>query len=146
MRRSATACLLVAVMVALAVAGFTLLSARWERDQRALGRTLYAAHCASCHGAKLEGQPDWQTPKPDGRLPAPPHDATGHTWHHSDQVLFEITRRGMSAVAPGHMSDMPAFENILSDDEIHAILAFIKSTWPAKERRYQQLRSQADAR
>ncbi|NDC15194.1 MAG: hypothetical protein EBZ76_08475, partial [Synechococcaceae bacterium WB9_2_170] len=30
-----------------------------------LGRTVYQAHCASCHGEKLQGQPDWQKPRPE---------------------------------------------------------------------------------
>ncbi|MGR3200120.1 MAG: c-type cytochrome, partial [Paracoccus sp. (in: a-proteobacteria)] len=42
----------------------------------ALGQRLYAENCASCHGADLEGQPDWQTPLENGRYPAPPHDET----------------------------------------------------------------------
>ena len=112
-------------------------------EQIALGRNLYAAHCAPCHGAKLEGQPDWQTPKPDGRLPAPPHDATGHTWHHTDRELFLITGKGMAAIVPGYISDMPAFEGILSDEEIAAVLAYIKSTWPKRERGYQETRNRA---
>ena len=45
----------------------------------AQGETLYVQSCASCHGANLEGQPDWRTPDATGRLPAPPHDETGHT-------------------------------------------------------------------
>lgn len=36
------------------------------------GEALYAEACAACHGAQLEGQPDWRTRGPDGRLPAPP--------------------------------------------------------------------------
>lgn len=139
--------MLVAVAAtAIAAAGFALFFAREQRGETALGGKLYATHCAACHGVNLEGQPDWQTPKADGRLPAPPHDATGHTWHHSDVQLFEITKFGMSAVVPGHASDMPAFQGALNDHEIHAILAFIKSTWPANERRYQQLRSERAAR
>ena len=81
-----------------------------EMDAEVLlaGRTLYQTHCASCHGADLEGQPNWQTPLPNGRLPAPPHDATGHTWHHPDGVLFRITRDGPAAVVgDGYESDMP---------------------------------------
>jgi len=98
--------------------------------QVARGKAVYAERCASCHGARLEGQPDWQSRKPDGRMPAPPHDASGHTWHHPDDVLFEITRKGISAFAPpGYESDMPAFSN-LGDAEIWAVLAFIKSSWP----------------
>ncbi|MBM1171991.1 c-type cytochrome [Microvirga arabica] len=106
-----------------------------------LGRQLYGAYCASCHGADLQGEPDWQGPKPNGLMPAPPHDATGHTWHHSDEELFRITKLGMAAVVPNYESAMPAFGDALSDQEIKAILAFIKSTWPERERTYQQERS-----
>jgi len=104
----------------------------------AAGRALYRTHCASCHGADLEGQPDWQTPLASGRLPAPPHDATGHTWHHPDGVLIRITREGPAAVVGGgYESDMPGFGGILADVEISAILDYIKSTWPERERLYQ---------
>ncbi|PVE24421.1 cytochrome C [Microvirga sp. KLBC 81] len=111
--------------------------------QVALGRSLYGQHCASCHGANLEGQPNWQELLPSGRLPAPPHDATGHTWHHSDHELFTITSKGLAAVVPGHESNMPAFAGMLSDEEIRAVMAFIKSTWPEKEREYQAARTKA---
>ena len=95
------------------------------------GRQVYAARCASCHGANLEGQPDWQQELPTGGRPAPPHDETGHTWHHNDQSLFATVKFGGQATAPaGSKSNMPAFGDVLSDDEIRAVLAFIKSTWP----------------
>lgn len=109
------------------------------------GRGLYADHCASCHGASLEGQPDWQSPLPSGRLPAPPHDASGHTWHHSDELLFRIVKEGTAAVVGGgYESDMPGFAVVLSDAEIRAVLAFIRSTWPERERRYQSEVSRRD--
>ena len=102
------------------------------------GRQLYAANCASCHGAKLEGQPDWKRQLPSGRMPAPPHDASGHTWHHPDGVLFLITKEGPAAVVGGgYESDMQGFGEVLSDEEIRAVLAVIKSTWPERERAYQ---------
>lgn len=102
------------------------------------GSVVYAERCASCHGDRLEGQPDWQSRKRDGRLPAPPHDASGHTWHHPDADLFEITKQGIAAFAPpGYESDMPAFGGILSDADIWAVLAFIKSSWPEDTRRRQ---------
>lgn len=101
----------------------------------ALGRMLYAEHCASCHGADLQGQPNWRQRLPNGRIPAPPHDASGHTWHHSDDALFRITKEGSAAVAGGgYESDMPGFGGVLSDERIKAVLAFIKSTWPARQR------------
>ena len=70
-------------------------------------------------------------------MPAPPHDASGHTWHHPDRQLFTITKLGVNAVVPGYESDMPGFEGVLSDDEISAVLAFIKSTWPERARDFQ---------
>lgn len=110
--------------------------------QVALGRRVYAERCASCHGASLEGQPDWRSRRPDGRLPAPPHDVSGHSWHHPDSVLFRITRHGPAAiVGEGYESDMPGFEGVLSDAEIRAALAFIKSTWPEREREFQERQS-----
>jgi mono/diheme cytochrome c family protein len=102
----------------------------------AAGAKVYAQHCAACHGARLEGQPNWRTRLPNGRLPAPPHDESGHTWHHPDDVLFGITRYGLvpGRYAPsGYQSDMPAFDGQLSDDEIWAVLAYIKSHWKSPD-------------
>lgn len=98
----------------------------------AIGQEVYEEHCAVCHGASLEGQPDWRIRRADGRLPAPPHDASGHTWHHSDDELFAMIHDGIvPPLAPqGYQSDMPAFGDILSDDEIRAVLAYIQSKWP----------------
>lgn len=102
----------------------------------ALGKEVYRRECASCHGAQLEGQPDWQRRLPNGRLPAPPHDASGHTWHHPSAVLFGIVKHGVQAYAPaGYESDMPAYAGRLSDAEIWAVLAWIRSTWPDEVRR-----------
>tara|TARA_R110002012_G_scaffold313726_1_gene525583 strand:+ start:7961 stop:8437 length:477 start_codon:yes stop_codon:yes gene_type:complete len=101
------------------------------------GADLYAENCASCHGADLEGQPDWRRRLENGRMPAPPHDEAGHTWHHADQQLFDITKNGLASVVPGYQSDMPVFDGILTDAEITAILGYIKSTWPERERDYQ---------
>ncbi|SJM33687.1 Cytochrome c, class I (modular protein) [Mesorhizobium delmotii] len=126
-----------------ALSGATALVLIWlfgaspgETAAIAQGRQLYAANCASCHGANLEGQLDWKRPLPSGRMPAPPHDASGHTWHHPDGVLFRITKEGPAAVVGGgYESDMPGFRGVLSDKEIRGVLAFIKSTWPERERR-----------
>lgn len=99
----------------------------------ALGRTVYADNCAGCHGVDLEGAPNWRTRNDDGILPAPPHDETGHTWHHPDAVLMDITRLGGQKFMPqGFQSGMPAFGETLSEREIAASLAFIFSSWPKK--------------
>jgi S-disulfanyl-L-cysteine oxidoreductase SoxD len=99
----------------------------------ARGAELYRQHCAVCHGAELEGEtPDWHSRDEDGFLPGPPHDETGHTWHHPDQVLFDITKYGLAEAAnlPDYKSRMPAFADLLEDGEIIAIFSFIKSRWP----------------
>ena len=108
-----------------------------DADTLRLGEEIYAETCASCHGVDLEGQPNWKRRLENGRMPAPPHDATGHTWHHSDQSLLRITHDGLGAIVPGYESDMPFFGDILSDEEIQAVLSYIKSTWPARERDFQ---------
>lgn len=67
------------------------------------------------------------------------------TWHHSDELLFRIVKEGTAAVVGGgYESDMPGFAVVLSDAEIRAVLAFIRSTWPERERRYQSEVSRRD--
>ncbi len=103
------------------------------------GEEVYKAQCASCHGAHLEGQPEWRTRDANGYLPAPPHDATGHTWHHADDLLFEITKYGPAVVIndQSYKTLMPRFEGVLTDKEIVAVLSFIKNTWPEEQRNWQ---------
>jgi mono/diheme cytochrome c family protein len=132
------------VLPGIAVATVTM-AAVLSTGPEAAGRRVYLQHCAACHGADLEGQPDWQARLPNGLLPAPPHDASGHTWHHSDALLLTIVRDGMAAVVPDANSGMPAFSDRLSDDQIRSVLAYIRSTWPARERAYQAERTRADA-
>lgn len=104
------------------------------------GEKIYHAHCAACHGEILEGQPNWRTRDNDGLLPAPPHDASGHTWHHADDLLFEIVKYGAATVIgdPDYRTKMPVYNGILSDDEIVAVLSFIKNTWPEEQRLWQE--------
>ena len=100
------------------------------------GEAIYRAECAACHGARLDGQADWRIRKADGKLPAPPHDASGHTWHHPMEQLAAITKFGMVPpnAPPGYLTDMPAFGGKLSDRQIERVLAYIESQWPAEIR------------
>ncbi len=114
----------------------------------AQGEKIYAAHCAACHGAELEGQPEWRTRAANGLLPAPPHDASGHTWHHPDETLFRITKYGVAKAAglQDYNSAMPVYEGVLSDAEIVAVLSWIKSRWPQQVRdRHDQMNAQQAA-
>ena len=56
----------------------------------AQGTTVYADQGGACHGANLEGQPNWRQRRADGLLPAPPHDETGHTWHHLTRISSRL--------------------------------------------------------
>ena len=100
------------------------------------GAQIYQARCASCHGVNLEGQANWRERGPDGRLPAPPHDETGHTWHHPDDVLIRLTKEGVAKAAglPDYVTNMPAFGDSLSDADIVAVLSWIKSRWSTEIR------------
>lgn len=112
-----------------------------DAQQVARGKQIYANSCAACHGVRLEGQPEWRSKLSSGRMPAPPHDATGHTWHHPDPVLFGITKHGLipgKYAPPGYQSDMPAYGGALSDEDIWAVLAYIKSSWPQEIRKSQR--------
>lgn len=119
---------------------------RFAGRDLAAGAALYAENCASCHGAQLEGQPNWRSPGPDGVLPAPPHDVTGHTWHHDTPLLLEYTLLGGQAAleargVTGFKSGMPAFGDSLSEDAVLDILAFIRSTWPEQAQQVQRRRT-----
>lgn len=102
----------------------------------ARGRVIYSQHCASCHGVRGEGQPNWRERGLDGLLPAPPHDPSGHTWHHSDAQLFDITKLGLARIIqqPDYKTSMPVYEGVLSDEDIVAVLSWIKAQWPAEIR------------
>lgn len=104
------------------------------------GEVIYKTHCASCHGADLEGQSDWRTRDSNGYLPAPPHDASGHTWHHADDQLFEITKYGAAVVIGDntYKTNMPAYKGVLSDEDIVAVLSYIKNSWPQEQRAWQE--------
>ncbi len=126
----------------------TAVFADHELDNRDLanGQALYAEQCAACHGANLEGQPEWRTPDENGVLPAPPHDQTGHTWHHDNKLLFEYSKLGGAAAleargVTGFASGMPGFGETLTDEEIWDILAYIRSTWPKRVQDIQAARN-----
>ena len=95
------------------------------------GKRLYASHCASCHGRKLQGQLLWQVQDEFAGRRAPAHDQTGHSWQHADEDLFAMTKFGRFATTPAAAkSYMPAYAQNLSDDQILATIAYIKATWP----------------
>jgi mono/diheme cytochrome c family protein len=137
--------ILVIVLVALLSASAILFfgdfdntSSEPDPQRVARGQEIYGAYCAACHGANLEGQDNWRVRGADGLLPAPPHDESGHTWHHPDQQLFELIKLGTAALVGGdYQTSMKGFGDRLSDGDIDAVIEFIKSRWPEEIRRRQ---------
>jgi hypothetical protein len=65
----------------------------------------------------------------------PPHDSSGHTWHHPDPVLIEIITNGGDPEL--YNTKMPGFGDQLTELEIIAVLDFIKNSWDQEDREYQ---------
>ena len=111
------------------------------------GKEIYAQNCASCHGTKLEGQANWRQRDPNGYMVAPPHNESGHSWHHSDDYLFSMTKYGIEKmIGKKYLNNMPIYEGQLSDAKIIAALSYIKSTWPRRvQRQHDQINISANA-
>ena len=104
-----------------------------DPDRVTAGAEIYDQYCSSCHRPDLSGDDDWKKTNSDGSLRSPPHDNSGHTWHHSDQLLLTLIRDGSDL----DESSMPAFGDMLTDDEIMSVIEFFKSTWGDEERDFQ---------
>ena len=102
------------------------------------GRALYQQYCASCHGANAEGTPNWQVRDQQGELPAPPHNAEGHTWRHSDAELYEMVSKGWrDPFNKTNRLTMPAFGDALSPQQTRAVITYLKTLWTPEQRQFQ---------
>lgn len=124
-------------------AATALASASGVRPQDAAlvdsGSAVYRQHCASCHGAQAQGAPGWQQPDASGEMPAPPHDAQGHTWKHSDAMLYRIVMRGWrDPFNKTSRLTMPGYSAILSPGEAKAVVTYLKTLWTPEQRSFQR--------
>lgn len=102
------------------------------------GRMVYQQYCASCHGANAEGATNWQERDEHGELPAPPHNAEGHTWRHSDAELFEMVSRGWrDPFNKSKRLTMPGFGDGLSPEQIRAVITYLKTLWTPEQHQFQ---------
>jgi mono/diheme cytochrome c family protein len=89
------------------------------------GEAVYATHCVGCHGPNGEATPDWRKPNSDGKYPPPPLDSSAHAWHHSTDVLKKTILKG----TPPEIGSMPAWESILTEQQVDDVIVWIKSLW-----------------
>ncbi len=120
MSRSPRAALLAAGVAALVVA---CADTDPTEAEVARGGELYERHCAACHGGATGGDISDIPPR---------HNAEGHTWHHADCELERIVLEGMPQ-REGY-PEMPAFGEELSEEDVEAILAHIKTWWEPYQR------------
>ncbi len=150
-RRFWTVGLPVAAIAAAAGAAWTLMAREHppgdpaDTEQVAIGEALYEWNCARCHGADLGGELGWaqeaaglsdeEVDEIAERLGdvAPAHDESGQTGSYEDATLFRIIDEGPESVLGKADSRMPAFHDRLADEEIWAIIAFMKTHWAKAE-------------
>ena len=103
----------------------------------AKGKLAYENNCISCHQVNLSGAENWKELDEDGHWKAPPLNGTGHTWHHDDKTLHSIIKYGLAKLVSNYQGKMAGFGDVLNDDEIDNVLAYIKSYWPKDKYQYQ---------
>ena len=84
-------------------------------DNLTEGATEYEEHCAFCHGgakAKISPMQNKFSPPAPQLINRIPHDP--------DNWLFWVTKHGV------RMTGMPAWDGVMSDEEIWKVIAFIK--------------------
>jgi len=100
------------------------LDLRKNKARVAEGARLFAANCASCHGAEGQGHAQWRIKKADGNFHPPPLNGSGHTWHHKQEWLIAFVKNGSP------VGTMPAWKDKLTLHQIESILAWAQSRWP----------------
>jgi len=98
----------------------------YDAQQIVMGKEVFISNCAVCHGNNAEGAKNWHQRNPDGTFPPPPLNGTGHAWHHSTEVLYDVIANGSQ---PGQ-GNMPAWKDKLSQEQIEAVVAWFQSLWP----------------
>lgn len=91
----------------------------------ARGKQLFKQNCASCHGDRAQGAPNWEKPGTDGKYPAPPLDGSAHAWHHPRVALLKVIKQGTQKIG----GNMPAWQGKLSDADIDAVIIYFQSLW-----------------
>lgn len=109
------------------------------------GRDQYNLRCAHCHG--YDGEGEIQISAVDtlalGMKVVPPHNSSGHTWMHPEQLLVQLVRQGLSN--PLYRFQMPAYGEVMTEEEIRQIFAYISLWWTDSQREHHQALTEARA-
>ncbi len=118
--------------------GSTVKGVRYDSEQITQGRVYYEETCAKCHGISGEGMFPEAPLEPDasGRYGAPPHNSTGHTWHHTDELLLRYVLEGGFADL-SNFYPMPRWDDLYDREKAALIIAYIKTMWTDEQRIYQ---------
>ena len=116
------------------------------------GRLVYGQVCAGCHGVDLKGaanensnQSALSVLEPPSS-PPPPLDESGHSWMHTDGELFRIVKYGIANCGTTDTgSVMPGFGDEIDDGALEEVIAFVKSQWPDKIQRFQNVLNEGGA-
>lgn len=102
-------------------------TSRWYSEaQVEVGREVFRQNCALCHGENAEGaEGDWRERLADGSFRPPPLDGSAHAWHHPQEILLRVIDYGGEAMG----GKMPAFIDVLEQDEKLAAIAFFQDFW-----------------
>ena len=100
---------------------------RWyTASQVVAGQTVFQSQCAVCHGEQAQGlAEDWRERLEDGSFPPPPLNGSAHAWHHPLTVLLQVINDGGIPLG----GKMPAFAEVLSEEEKLAAVAFFQDYW-----------------
>ena len=90
------------------------------------GALQYQQYCSSCHLADGVGEPPIprSIQRPDYFTAMPLNEAS-HAWHHGDEQLTQMILKGTSR----SRTRMPAWEGVLSVDQVRDLIAYMKSLW-----------------
>ncbi len=96
-----------------------LVSAVFQAADKPDGSAIYKQKCSMCHGMDGKGFPAIKTP-----------DLTDHKWQasNSDKEMTEVIKNGKKG------TPMPAFADKLKDDEIQAVVKFIRTFDSSKKK------------
>ena len=81
----------------------------YDKEDIAVGKSLFDKNCVVCHGANASGTvANWRDKMSNGKMPPPPLNGTAHTWHHKPELIDKIIQEGGETYGKSYKGWMPA--------------------------------------